>query len=112
MKQKESACKRELRGALSQALQLAQLQALDRVMAMAAFEVDGTLCRANANYLKLMGLSRHRLGGAHSSFCSARRWAATSTEIWSHLCAGMPIRAWWSAAAMAAVAGWKPPIHR
>jgi PAS domain S-box-containing protein len=59
-------------GALSQALQLAQLQALDRVMAIAAFEVDGTLCHANANYLKLMGLAAQARGRRHSSFCSAR----------------------------------------
>jgi hypothetical protein len=102
-------------GALSQALQLAQLQALDRVMAMAAFEVDGTLCRANANYLKLMGLfAAQAWGAATAAFALPALLGSDKYEtIWSICAQAMPIRAWWSAcAAMAAVAGWKPPIHR
>ncbi|WP_313570695.1 sensor domain-containing protein [Comamonas terrigena] len=77
-------------GALSQALQLAQLQALDRVMAIAAFEVDGTLCHANANYLKLMGLSAAQARGRrHSSFCTPALLGSDKYEtIWSSLCAG------------------------
>ena len=77
-------------GALSQALQLAQLQALDRVMAIAAFEVDGTLCHANANYLKLMGLSHAQAQGrTHRSFCTPALLGSDKYEsIWSSLCAG------------------------
>ena len=77
-------------GALSQALQLAQLQALDQVMAIAAFEVDGTLCHANANYLKLMGLSTAQAQGrTHRSFCTpALLGSEKYGAIWASLCAG------------------------
>lgn len=78
------------RGALSQALQLAQLQALDRVMAIAAFEVDGTLCHANVNYLQLMGLTQAQAQGrTHRSFCTPALLGSDKYDtIWSSLCAG------------------------
>ena len=102
-------------GAMPPELQLAQLQALDRVMAMAEFGLDGSLHRANDNYLQLMGFTREQsLGRPHRSFCSARLAdSARYREIWTHLCAGNATPAWWSDyAAMAAVAGWRLPIHR
>ncbi|WEE76394.1 EAL domain-containing protein [Comamonas testosteroni] len=77
-------------GAMPPELQLAQLQALDRVMAMAEFGLDGSLQRANDNYLQLMGFTREQsLGRPHRSFCSARLAdSARYREIWTHLCAG------------------------
>lgn len=54
------------------AQQLAQLSALDRVMAIAEFELDGSLSRANDNFLALLGFTREEaVGRHHSSFCSA-----------------------------------------
>jgi len=54
------------------AQQLAQLSALDRVMAIAEFELDGSLSRANDNFLALLGLTREQaVGRHHSSFCTA-----------------------------------------
>ncbi|MEG1769189.1 MAG: PAS domain-containing protein, partial [Comamonas sp.] len=54
------------------AQQLAQLSALDRVMAIAEFEPDGSLSRANDNFLALLGYTREQvMGRHHSSFCTA-----------------------------------------
>lgn len=54
------------------AQQLAQLSALDRVMAIAEFELDGSLSRANDNFLALLGFTREQaVGRHHSSFCTA-----------------------------------------
>lgn len=54
------------------AQQLAQLTALDRVMAIAEFELDGSLSRANDNFLALLGFTRDEaVGRHHSSFCTA-----------------------------------------
>lgn len=53
------------------AQQLAQLSALDRVMAIAEFELDGSLSRANDNFLALLGFTREEaVGRHHSSFCT------------------------------------------
>ncbi|MEE1923781.1 EAL domain-containing protein [Pseudomonas sp. 148P] len=46
-------------------LSLAQLAALDRVMAIAEFAPDGTLLRANENFLVLMGYTLDQLRGRH-----------------------------------------------
>ncbi|MDU9390362.1 EAL domain-containing protein [Pseudomonas sp. zfem002] len=46
-------------------LSLAQLAALDRVMAIAEFTPDGTLLRANENFLVLMGYTLEQLRGRH-----------------------------------------------
>ena len=77
-------------GAPSQAQQLAQLQALDRVMAMVAFQPDGTLCHANPNYLQLMGLTPEQAQGrSHRSFCTPALLASPRYDaIWSLLCTG------------------------
>lgn len=57
-------------GAGSAISPLAQLAALNRVMAIAEFEPDGTLIHANDNYLSLFGFTREEaLGRHHSSFC-------------------------------------------
>ena len=68
----------------------AQIQALDRVMAMAEFALDGTLLYANANYLQLMGLTWEQAQGRkHRSFCSERLLRSPRyQEVWDHLCAG------------------------
>ncbi|MET1113922.1 MAG: EAL domain-containing protein [Comamonas sp.] len=51
--------------------QLAQLSALDRVMAIAEFELDGSLSHANDNFLALFGFTRQEaVGRHHSSFCT------------------------------------------
>ena len=61
------------------AQQLAQLAALDRVMAIAEFELDGSLSRANDNFLALLGFTREEaVGRHHSSFCTEA--FASSTE--------------------------------
>ena len=55
-------------------LSLAQLAALDRVMAIAEFTPDGTLLRANENFLTLMGYSLEQVRGCHHrTFCSANQ---------------------------------------
>ncbi|MEX8191630.1 sensor domain-containing protein [Comamonas guangdongensis] len=76
--------------ALSESLRLAQFQALDRAMAMAAFAVDGTLCHANTNYLQLLGLTQEQAQGrSHRSFCTPALLDSNRYEaIWSRLCAG------------------------
>lgn len=56
------------------ALQLAQLAALDQVMAMAEFDPQGRLVQANARYLALLGYAREEaLGRLHSDFCPPGR---------------------------------------
>lgn len=69
-----------------------QLMALDRVMAIAEFELDGTLRHANANYLQLFGLSHDMARGRkHRSFCpQALLNSGRYSTIWSNLCAGNP----------------------
>ena len=50
---------------LPEAVQRTQFQALDRVMAMASFDLDGVLRHANRNYLQLLGLTQDQaLSGA------------------------------------------------
>lgn len=68
----------------------AQFQALDRVMAMAEFALDGTLLHANANYLQLMQLSWDQAQGMqHYHFCTERLLSTPGYQnIWEHLCAG------------------------
>ncbi|WP_095157872.1 EAL domain-containing protein [Pseudomonas sp. Irchel 3E13] len=53
-------------------LSLAQLAALDRVMSIAEFAPDGTLLRANQNYLVLLGYSLEDIRGRHHSFFCPR----------------------------------------
>ncbi len=61
------------------AQQQAQLAALDRVMAIAEFELDGSLSRANDNFLALLGFTREEaVGRHHRSFCTEA--FANSTE--------------------------------
>ncbi|QPF72063.1 EAL domain-containing protein [Roseateles sp. DAIF2] len=72
------------------ARELAQLRALDRVMAIAEFDPDGVLRRANDNYLSLLGYSRDEaLGRHHRSFCPpAVAESADYREFWSRLRGG------------------------
>lgn len=69
-----------------------QLIALDRVMAIAEFEIDGTLRHANANYLQLFGLSPEMAQGRkHRSFCPQELLNSERySTIWSNLRAGKP----------------------
>ena len=57
-KLKELAMREESNDGLPEAVQRTQFQALDRVMAMASFDLDGVLRHANRNYLQLLGLSQ------------------------------------------------------
>ncbi len=72
------------------ALQLAQLSALDRVMAIAEFDLGGVLIRANDNFLALLGFSRAQaVGRHHSSFCTpAFAESAEYQEFWPRLRGG------------------------
>ncbi|CAN7572473.1 GGDEF and EAL domain-containing protein [Pseudorhodoferax sp. LjRoot39] len=69
------------------AQQLAQLRALDDVMAIAEFAPDGTLRRANAHYLALLGCTADvAVGSHHSRWCTPG--AAASTDyagLWEAL---------------------------
>ena len=69
------------------AQQLAQLSALDRVMAIAEFELDGSLSRANDNFLALLGFTRDEaVGRHHSSFCTpAFATSADYQNFWPQL---------------------------
>lgn len=71
-------------------LQWAQLQALDRVMAMAEFGLDGALLKANANYLQLLRVQPDTVvGKLHRDFCSDdERESARYHEFWAKLRAG------------------------
>nr|WP_261794578.1 EAL domain-containing protein [Comamonas testosteroni] len=66
------------------------MQALDRVMAMAEFGLDGSLLYANDNYLQLMGLTLEQaVGRKHRSFCSQRLLSSPKyQQVWDLLCAG------------------------
>ncbi|OLS58822.1 sensor domain-containing protein [Pseudomonas putida] len=68
-------------------LSLAQLAALDRVMAIAEFSPDGTLLRANENFLTLMGYSLEQVRGRHHrTFCSAKQVQSPDyADFWPRL---------------------------
>jgi PAS domain-containing protein len=64
-----------------------QLMALDRVMAIAEFELDGTLRHANANYLQLFGLSPDMAQGRkHRSFCPQALLNSDATAPSGRIC--------------------------
>ena len=71
----------------SAARQLAQLDALGRVMAIAEFGLDGTLSHANDNFLALLGFTRQEaVGRHHSSFCTpAFAASAEYRDFWHRL---------------------------
>lgn len=71
---------------------LAQLDALDRAMAIAEFDVDGVLRRANDNFLALLGHTREEaLGRHHRSFCTpAFADSAEYRHFWPQLRDGKP----------------------
>ena len=99
---------------LPEAVQRTQFQALDRVMAMASFDLDGVLRHANRNYLQLLGLPQDQaLGRSHQSFCTAAQvHSGAHAALWSQLRAGQAHSGVVErCAAMAAVAGWKPPTR-
>lgn len=68
----------------------AQWAALERVMAIAEFALDGQLMRANANYLALFGYCAEQVAGQHHSFfCLADCTEPAAHErFWQPLCAG------------------------
>ena len=59
-------------------------------MAIASFRVDGALCHANANYLRMMGMTHEEAQGRlHSSLCTPALLATSRYhDIWAQLCAG------------------------
>lgn len=69
---------------------LAQLAALNRVMAIAEFEPDGTLRHANDNYLGLLGFTREQaVGRHHSRFCPPSYVRSSDYgEFWARLRSG------------------------
>lgn len=71
-------------------LSLAQLAALDRVMAIAEFTPDGTLLRVNPHYLSLMGYTAQEILGRHHSFFCPRPLAESPAyaTFWPRLHAG------------------------
>lgn len=79
-----------LASARPSALQLAQLQAFDRVMAMAEFGLDGALLKANANYLQLLRLEpANAVGMRHREFCPPDvQGSASYRDFWAQLQAG------------------------
>ena len=68
----------------------AQWAALERVMAIAEFALDGQLMRANDNYLALFGYRAEQVTGQHHAFfCRADDAAPAAHErFWRPLCAG------------------------
>ena len=69
---------------------LAQWHALDQVVALAEFDIDGRLLRANAIYLLMLGLSPDDVPGRlHRSLC-VPAWAdsAPYDDFWAQLQAG------------------------
>lgn len=67
----------------------AQWAALERVMAIAEFALDGQLMRANANYLALFGYCAEQVAGQHHSFFCR----ADCTEPAAHERFWQPLRA-------------------
>ena len=69
-----------------------KLQALDRSQASIEFLPDGTVLKANSNFLALMGYKADEIvGGHHSMFC--RKEFANSPDykmMWNALCRGEP----------------------
>ncbi|WP_370682603.1 EAL domain-containing protein [Comamonas sp. GB3 AK4-5] len=67
----------------------AQWQALDRVMAIAAFALDGSLCRANSRYLDILRLTQEQAENrSYQSFCTPQD-AAQFRHFWARLCSGV-----------------------
>jgi len=66
-------------------------QAINLVQAVADFDLDGRLLRANANFLNMMGYDLHEVvGQPHSLFCDAATMAAADYKtLWSKLKAGV-----------------------
>ncbi|SDI50544.1 sensor domain-containing protein [Pseudomonas panipatensis] len=69
---------------------LAQLAALDRVMAIAEFTPDGTVLHANRNYQSLLGYADEEIRGRHhSTFCPPSLVRSPAyAEFWSLLSDG------------------------
>ncbi|QGE91516.1 GGDEF and EAL domain-containing protein [Bordetella holmesii] len=65
---------------------MAQLEALNRLMALAEYSLDGRLQRANDLYLSILGLPRQEVLGRHrNSFCSR---VTGESDFWPGLLAG------------------------
>jgi methyl-accepting chemotaxis protein len=64
--------------------------AIDRVMAVIEFELDGTVITANANFLKTLGYSLEEIQGKHHSLFvhSAQRSSVEYKRFWQDLAAG------------------------
>ncbi|MEO0321818.1 MAG: methyl-accepting chemotaxis protein [Myxococcota bacterium] len=68
----------------------AQLDALDRSMAVITFELDGTIVRANANFLQALGYRSEEIVGRHHRLFVDAAHAASSeyAEFWRVLASG------------------------
>ncbi|WPP01601.1 PAS domain-containing methyl-accepting chemotaxis protein [Pseudomonas sp. HR96] len=66
---------------------LAKLAAIDRAMAVIEFNLDGTVARANRNFLELMGYQEGEvLGKHHRQFCPAHVLAGKEyAQFWQRL---------------------------
>jgi PAS domain S-box-containing protein len=68
---------------------LAQLAALDRVMAIAEFTPDGTVLHANRNYQSLLGYADEEIRGRHHrTFCPPLVRSPAYAEFWAFLSDG------------------------
>ncbi|GAB6195599.1 methyl-accepting chemotaxis protein [Lysobacter xanthus] len=67
-----------------------QIDAIDRAMAVVEFALDGTILRANANFLAALGYAEHEVvGRPHSMFVDAATRTSTEyADFWRALNAG------------------------
>ncbi|CAI8876839.1 Biofilm dispersion protein BdlA [Pseudomonas chlororaphis] len=69
------------------AQQASLLEAIDRSMAVIEFDLEGTVLRANDNFLKTMGYRAEQvIGQPHRQFCNAELTRGTQyRELWTRL---------------------------
>jgi methyl-accepting chemotaxis protein len=69
-----------------------QLNAIGQTQAVAEFKPDGSILRANANLLKVLGYSEEQVRGKHHSLfvSAADRSAAQYRAFWNDLATGQP----------------------
>ncbi|CAI8877766.1 Biofilm dispersion protein BdlA [Pseudomonas chlororaphis] len=73
------------------AQQASLLEAIDRSMAVIEFDLEGTVLRANDNFLKTMGYRAEQvIGQPHRQFCNAELTRGTQyRELWTRLKNGL-----------------------
>src|SRR5579862_6729426 len=67
-----------------------QLEALSKSQAMIELDLNGTICSANENFLKLFGYAHHELVGKSHSVLLAPDYAGSAEyrSFWGKLCGG------------------------